>query len=1523
MGFFIFRIKLEQMKNIFLLSFFSFLSFVAFAQPMNDDCSGIIDLGNVPLCPSGIYTNVDATASDIGNDNIPLCFNGGIVDRDVWFQFTTDGTITDYTITVTGISDGMGSTPILNPQIEVYRGDLCGFDELASLAVCASANNGDDFVSTSVLGLDPNTLYFIRVNDYTATASPNAGSFEFCITEFIPEINICDGPGTTACSGTLFDCGGPDMDYGFNDNDVYTVCPNEFHECILIDIINFNIENNFDFLNIYAGDDINAPILATLTGAGSGTDFQIQAASDCVTFQFISDGSVVAPGFELDWLCVSFPCTGSSENTPEVITGLPFTDDDSTCGEASTIGDSPCPDDDFLNGPDYFYTFDSPGGICLFIELSNAAPGTGVIVLDGPPSDPNTNCVAQGPGGMIGSANLETPGTYYIIVANGGGCTDFDIDIDVADCNLSPALADALCNPLNGCQEFDSGGSSVPSTFFLDVGFEDIPIVGGVNNGCYVNTGAGNFYWFTIQAQADGPFGFIVDGANFSSDIDLSVWGPFSEMEVCEEPDDVIDFISNNQPIRSSWSGGADPTGLVDIHPVTGLPVTDEFDCGSPATPGAGGDDFVSTIAAQTDEVYVVLINDWGGQITDGVISVDWSPSQPEVLDPLPIEILGNDTTICVGDTAMIGINVALSDIVWLTNTNTLSCTNCPNPLAFPTETTIYQVEVSGVCNTDTVDVKVGVFTVDAGPDFTVCLGEQVQFEAGTDFDDATYEWTGTNLGDLSCTDCPNPILTTTMPGSFTYTVTLNGPGCILMDDVTVMVLTDPAPMFDVVADTVLLCAGESTDLGLGSNPGTYTYTWTSNPAGYSSNAANPSVTPTESTTYYVAVNSAFCPVTSLDSVYVDVSALPIIDVANDTLVCQGEMVSLGNTIIEPGVTYEWSPDTDLDSGTIANPIATVSGTATYTLTATIGGCVETASITITSTVIEVAIQNVDSLLICKGEEVNLTATSAPFGTAVTWTPADGSINPSTGLNVIASPEIATTYYASVNVPGCSQFDSIYIDVDSIPTNMAIMPSDTSVCMGALVVLQSSTYEPSDFPDIVHQWSPNIGFQSPDSLYNIVIQAEETTTYIRTTSNGICTQMDTAVITIEPTAEIFISPSDTLICQGESIQFLATSDDITDFEWTPDDGSLSCVDCPDPVASPSGAGTFTYTVEGEFEGCPASATASIEVLALPSLALTGETMFCSDTAPIELNSASADPNSTYTWSSNPTDPNLDVDAANPSVSPMATTTYSVTITSICDTIQGQVSIEVPEVATVTVDEDMVICEDEIPFTISASSTENDDYFTWSTGETGPSIEVSETGDYIVTYDDTCNDPPIVNTISITVLEGPNLSIIPIEPDTFAEGEMVDLTVVLTPPDANAIYEWSTGQTTATITTTITEVNPAVFSVTVTNSDGCTNTLSTSYVVEPAMHDIPNTFTPNNDGISDYFNIVLVGELEIAEFKIFDRWGEIVYDNETPLTGWDGRKDDKEMPSDVYLYYYIIKRASGNEEIEKGDVTLIR
>ncbi len=1663
------------MKKLLTLIFLITLFQNLIAQPANDDCDGLIDLGVAPVCPTDIYTNVDATESDIGNDNFPDCFNG--LQRDVWFAFTTDNTITDYTITVTGITDGLGSTPMLNPQIELYRGD-CSFDNLASLEVCVSAPDGAGSVITNVFGLDPNEIYFIRVNDYSSTATPNEGSFQFCIVEYIPDVNICDVTESESCTGTLYDCGGPDGDYENNENYSFTICPSEFHQCIQIDMQDYDIEPNFfgfgDQLNFYAGEDNTAPLISSVSGVSNGNPFQIQTSSNCITIEFISDGFTTGAGFELDWQCFAFPCTASSPDNPTVVGAIPYNNTDlSTCDDASTIAESPCPDDGFLNGPDYVFTYDSPGDQCISVQLFGAETGTGIVVLSGPPSDPNTICIAQNEGGFIPSANLEEAGTYYIIVANQQTCTDFDIEIMEAECALSPSLVSALCNPLNGCQQFDDDGNELPSIFVLEQGFQDVPNTVGTNNGCWFGVGGGNYYWFTIQAQANGDFGFVVEGANFPSDIDFNVWGPFTEEQVCEMPNSVIDFITNNQPVRSSYAGGADPTGLTDINPVNGTVVTDEYDC------DGNNDDFVTPIPVTVDEVYVVLMNDWGDQIQDGIIEVDWSASDPGVLDPIPVEIEAGDTTICAGDTAQLSIVTGVDNITWLNDTNTLSCDDCPNPLAFPDVTTTYQVAVNGVCVDDTLDITVSVFDVNAGPDVTVCLGEDIQIVAGSNFPNATYEWTATDLSNFSCTDCPDPIITGTTAGTFTYSVTLNGPGCTITDEMEFTVLTDPAPIFGVVADTVLLCEGESTELGIATNNPNYVYTWVSDPVGFVSSLPNPSTTPTESTMYYVFVSGGSvttCPTSSLDSVYVDVAQLPIIDVIEDTLVCQGQSVTLGNTIEENGVVYSWSPTTGMADGddTLANPTVLIETEETYILTASRGGCETMDTVTISSTLIDVEILNPDSLIICRGETVEINAVASPPSLGIFWTPDDGSISPTTGTQTIAEPGIVTTYFATVSVPGCTVMDSIFIDVDSIPLDMSIMPADTMVCEGALVVLESPIFEQSDFPDIDFQWSPGLGQISPDSLYNMVISAQETLTYIRTTTNGVCTQMDSATINVAPTTEIIITPSDPIICEGESIDLTASSADVSEFTWTPGD-------IMDPTITVTPDQTTTYMVEGEFMGCPVMAAVTVEVSPDAATGLIPDSEICEGESIILNTTLDPNPNTTYTWTASPDDPSLVVTDPQPNVSPTVTTTYTVLIDNgVCDPFEGEVTVTVNTAPELSVSDDATICRgDEITLTATTSPggtvtwspggsnqpsitvapvsnevytatytngcgtlsesvtiTVNDsnvsdipeDYniclgesailntvpstgstYTWTaspddptldsdaalpevsptetttynvtitngicpdieeeitiyvledpvlsivpvdpaicsgdsieltasidqdgndnfewmpTDETGPTIEVDpdDTTSYTVTYDTGCGI--ISETVEVAVLPGFMVDI-SYSPDTLTqqeipEGEVITLTGNLSSPQPGATFEWSTGQTGQSIT--INADMTESYSVTVTNASGCTAEDIITFTVVPATLEMPNAFTPDGDDINDFFRPVTTGRATIESFRIYNRWGNLVYDNDDPDQGWDGTKDGTELPSDVYIYILQAVTPSGREFNEKGDVTLIR
>ena len=68
--------------------------------------------------------------------------------------------------------------------------------------------------------------------------------------------------------------------------------------------------------------------------------------------------------------------------------------------------------------------------------------------------------------------------------------------------------------------------------------------------------------------------------------------------------------------------------------------------------------------------------------------------------------------------------------------------------------------------------------------------------------------------------------------------------------------------------------------------------------------------------------------------------------------------------------------------------------------------------------------------------------------------------------------------------------------------------------------------------------------------------------------------------------------------------------------------------------------------------------------------------------------------------------------------------------------------------------------------------------------------------------------------------------------------------------------------------------------------------------------IPNAFTPNGDGKNDVFFPILAGNFqEVTEFRIYNRWGQMVHNSNTP---WDGTFDSKTQPAGTFVYYTIIR-----------------
>jgi gliding motility-associated-like protein len=92
--------------------------------------------------------------------------------------------------------------------------------------------------------------------------------------------------------------------------------------------------------------------------------------------------------------------------------------------------------------------------------------------------------------------------------------------------------------------------------------------------------------------------------------------------------------------------------------------------------------------------------------------------------------------------------------------------------------------------------------------------------------------------------------------------------------------------------------------------------------------------------------------------------------------------------------------------------------------------------------------------------------------------------------------------------------------------------------------------------------------------------------------------------------------------------------------------------------------------------------------------------------------------------------------------------------------------------------------------------------------------------------------------------------------------------------------------------------------------------------------IPNTFTPNGDGLNDFFYPRGKGIDHMTSLRIFNRWGELVFERYNfPLndekSGWDGSFKGKQLPPDVYMYTFSSRCPTGEPVEWKGDITLIR
>ncbi|MBK9336959.1 MAG: choice-of-anchor L domain-containing protein [Lewinellaceae bacterium] len=1477
-----------------------------FAQaPANDNCDSPIELGLAPTCTSDEYTNLNATPSDIGANNQPSCFGAGSPGNDVWFTFVCPPAPLDFRIQLTGT----GADPISNPRFAVYRGD-CLTDGLAELD-CVAGTGADLFLD--VQGLTPGAVYFIRVS--SAGVPANAGVFNLCVNEIPPIVTIDQG-GSTLCAGTLYDSGGPNDDYGPNEDHVFTICPSVPTACIDFTLSYFNLDAGgtfgpgFDVLTFYDGPTTGVPIAAQINGfsttfgadGGGGVCFQVQAASGCLTVQFQSDATVQFEGFQGSWQCSDAACELPANIAVETaVTKTDIVTAIEAPGTTITLQDiSKCPPGAY--GTFEFATDNNDLGLRRGLVLTSGSAD----LVPGPNDNPGASQDNDAPG----DAQLN-----YLSTSQGNGTLSLDaciieMDIFVAADELafeyvfgSEEYPEYVNNQYNDIFAFLASGPGIVGDPNLG-GAQNIAVLPGTNTPVQINSvnNLNNWQYYRNNEVSQGSTlqydGFTADFLGVKKSLTARVdVVPCNTYRLKLAVADRFDRVFDSGVFISEVRGGAP---ALSVEFASGLDYFIE-DCSGTE------DQLVIRLNKPKDKAVSYTIT-LGGSATQGV---DYLLNIPAVITFQP------------GDTVLAFPIIPLADALTEgTETITITLSN-----DFGCGTVVFQTLTLELLDDAEVVVNGGADTIYVCP-----LGTAQLEAAGAQ----TYFWSPPLA--VNNPAIANPTITPTQDIQLQVIGTIGS----CSDTATVFVKIISTPTLDIQAvGSTSICQGDTLQLVAGTNAGEAGISWSPKSRLSAPNSAATLAYPLSITTYTATIQVPGCaPVT--DEVTIDVDTLFFPTLAfSDTTVCQNYPVQLAN-VLQSTTLYEWSPTQGLDGPASSGPIATPDQTTTYTLTATSanGGCSPTATVTVNIISANVEILGADSLAICLGDTVSLSAQGTPSGATITWEPPF-YVNPTTGPAVTTTPDESITVYANYNINGCRARDSVFIRVDSLPDlTIRLEPEKPIYCPGDTVYLLSNTYEPANFPGMTNAWEPFGGQLTPVENWNMVITATQTNTFRRVTESQTKACIDIAEVLvpvgIPPILTVSVNP--TAICPGQSAQITLTVNPPNQaIEWEDPTGSLSCTDCLTPIAVP--AVTTTYTVNTPGADCPASTNVTVVVLPLPALAL-GASTICLGNSMV-LNDIATNPADTYTWTVVPPGDPASLSnpgVSNPTVNPTTTTTYSVVASGQC-TNQGTVTVSVNS-ATISVGPDQAVCPGD-PATLNATvnaSPGATGTISWVPGPgTGPVLTVSPiattTYTAVYTFQPNCT---VLDSATVTVFPGVFLSEIRTDTirDIICEGTRISLQVDVAPPGVSLVWYENGVPVPGATADSISVVPPGdaepltvAYTVVATDANGCSVTAGPFEQIVRRCIVFPNAFTPDGDGNNDTFGgFVTFGEegiIEVLEFRVFNRWGGQVFEATSAQKSWDGRVNGKDSPSDVYAYYITVRFANGEEETYKGDVTLLR
>jgi gliding motility-associated-like protein len=755
-------------------------------------------------------------------------------------------------------------------------------------------------------------------------------------------------------------------------------------------------------------------------------------------------------------------------------------------------------------------------------------------------------------------------------------------------------------------------------------------------------------------------------------------------------------------------------------------------------------------------------------------------------------------------------------------------------------------------------------------------------------------------------------------------------PGVYTNGDTALIVILDSFSFHIITPDT-LICQGQHVDInavGDTSFPGILFYRWTPGATITPTDTIlRPTATPFVTTTYTLRDSTApalGCPVKS-HAITITVYNRPALTVDSPLVkTCVGVPVDL-HVYGAAGTLYNylWTPPTDLSNTTIFNPVVnpTTPGDVIYTVTvgpSILPGCSSTATIHVHTLPNDFLLLNPDTA-ICIGQSVQVRLIgSVEFNWL--WTPPSG-VSVTTIRQPIITPTVTTTYTVTASYAHCPDMaHSFRIEVD-VPAPTRVF-TDT-ICLGMSDSVDFTSTDPGYYH---YQWTPATYLNNdtiPNPVFTPTASGAFTWSLVIQPHAAGCASLGQVNLLVAPNS-ISIKPNDTAICAGDPVQVRGVPYPLFAYRWLPTAG-ISMPNIINPLIIPDTSDT--YVVTATFNKCPdMHDTLRIDVQPKPVVYAGGNRFVCMfDTLHIH---ATVNPawygHYSYLWS-----PPAGLDYTTTSsiiytATGILPTTLTLTVTTPagCKTEDSVYITIYPGDFASLQPATMSFCPHDTAILLPVGGYSYHWYpslYLSDSLSSQPIIRPITSQNYtiIATSGYGCKD-----TLHFSATVHPAAVFYMIDSITLHPGEFYQID-----PQTNCSYftwfpaagldYWKISNPLATP-----QISTRYF-VHAQTEYGCKIVDSIDIFVDPeTILVLPNAFSPGSSPNSE-FKIIKRGIATLNYFRIFNRWGNLVFETSDIDKGWNGEYKGVPQPYGVFVYEVEAMTSSGKLFRKHGNVTLIR